>query len=93
MAFDDTITISRSHYAGGPCRKCDSRRLGTCASGEIGRGDRVSIRGAMSAEPDRAVKFLSGPWLLRMIQDLRSFGGARSAATLHRTGLTTITAG
>jgi len=39
---------------------------GTCLLEEIGRGGPgSSIRGAMSAEADRGVKFLSGPWLLR----------------------------
>jgi serine/threonine-protein kinase len=95
MTLEDTITIARSHALGGPPQDVPvPRRLGSVKLlKEIGRGGTGVVYSGRDEVLHRtvAVKFLSGavpsaddPGFAEFLE------GARAAAAVHRSGLTTI---
>jgi serine/threonine protein kinase len=95
MSLDETITLARSHYHGGPPQDVPiPRQLGNVrVSREIGRGGTAVVYTGRDQLLKRtvAVKFLSGavpdpsdPGFAEFLE------GARAAAAIYRSGLTTI---
>jgi serine/threonine-protein kinase len=95
MTLEDTITIARSHAQGGPPLDVPvPRRLGSVKLlKEIGRGGTGVVYSGRDEVLHRtvAVKFLSGAVPSPTDPGFAEFlEGARAAAAVHRSGLTTI---
>src|SRR6266566_6765799 len=95
MTVDDTITIARSHALGGETLDVPvPRQLGSVKLlKEIGRGGTGVVYTGRDDVLNRivAVKFLSGAVPSATDPGFAEFlEGARAAAAVHRSGLTTI---